>query len=358
VAEQSSLESILDDLAVPVLRVEAGSARVLFANAAVRALPFSLVPLDPTPVLDSEGVRLTPEQHPVARAARGESLEGVLFHWDTPEGRRAFLLHARMDHSRSPGVATVTLQDVSPWQRAEADLRRALGARDTFLSIAAHELKSPITVLQLVVERLIRGARRETTFSGAQLAERLEPALRHIRRLGMLVQNLLDVSRARNNRFELELETFELGSLVHEVREHFSAQAEQVGSRLEVRDCPPVEVHWDRMRMEQALGNLITNAIKYGAGGPISVQAERVDGVVCLRVEDRGIGVAEGDRERIFNPFERATSGHRVESLGLGLFIVREIARAHGGSVGLTGRDGGGSCFTLCLPVRATGEYE
>ncbi len=347
---QSGPESVLDVLAVPVLRVEEGTARVLSANAAARALPLSL---ERGAVLDEAGAPLSPEQHPVLRAARGEPLEGVLFRWETPEGDRAFVVHARMDRSRSPGVATLTFQDVTQWRRAEADLLRALVARDTFLSVASHELKSPITVLQLVLERLQRGARREANFSGVQVAERLEPALRQVRRLGGLVQNLLDVSRARNNHFELDCERFQLDSLVREVCERFSEQARQAGSELSMEDCPQVEVHWDRLRVEQALSNLVTNAIKYGAGGPISLRAEWQDGVVCLRVEDRGIGVPEGDHERIFNPFERAASGHRVESLGLGLYIVREIARAHGGTVGVTGRDGGGSCFTLRLPVEA-----
>jgi signal transduction histidine kinase len=170
--------------------------------------------------------------------------------------------------------------------------------------------------------------------------------------------HLLDVSRARNNHFDLDCERFELGSLMREVCERFTEQARHSGSELTLEDCPPVEVHWDRLRMEQALSNLITNAIKYGAGGPISVRAERRDGVVSIQVADRGIGVAEDDHERIFNPFERASSAHRVQSLGLGLYIVREIARAHGGTVGLTGRDSGGSCFTLRLPMEAVEEYE
>jgi signal transduction histidine kinase len=353
VSEQPGQESVLDFLAVPMLRVEEGTGRVLFANAAARALPFILETTGRSTVLDEEGQPLSPEQHPVERAARGEPLEGELFRWETPEGDRTFVVHARPDRSRSPGVATMTFQDVTQWRRAEADLLRALGARDTFLSVASHELKNPITVLQLALERLQRGARRETSFSGEQLVDRLEPALRQVRRLGMLVQNLLDVSRARNNRVELECERFELGALVRELCERFEEQARQAGSALTLEDCPRVEVHWDRLRMEQALGNLIANAIKYGAGGPISVRAEQWDGVVSLRVEDRGIGVPEADRERIFNPFERAASGHRVESLGLGLYIVREIARAHGGSVGVTGREGGGSCFTLHLPLEA-----
>ncbi|WP_257448174.1 sensor histidine kinase [Archangium lipolyticum] len=351
-SEQSGRESVLDFLAVPVVRLEEASGRVLFTNAAARALPFSLVP--PTAVSDGEGAPLPPEQHPVTRAARGERLEGELFRWATPEGDHTFVVHSRVDRSRSPGVVTLTFQEVSPWRRAEEDLRRALGARDTFLSVASHELKSPITVLQLVLERLQRGARRETNLSGSQVAERLEPALRQVRRLGVLVQNLLDVSRARNNHFVLERERFELGTLVREVCERFTEQSRQAGSTLVVEDCPPVQVHWDRMRVEQALSNLVTNAIKYGAGGPISVCAGLQGGTVSLRVEDRGIGVADGDRERIFNPFERAASGHRVESLGLGLYIVREIARAHGGTVRVSGREGGGSSFTLCLPVEVT----
>lgn len=354
--EQSAQESVLDFLAVPTLRVEEGSGRVVFANAAARALPFLLEAPGRGALLDAEGQPLSPEQWPLARAARGEPLEGELFRWATSEGDRTFVVHARLDRSRSPGVATMTFQDVTQWRRAEEDLLRALGARDTFLSVASHELKSPITVLQLVLERLLRGAPREAGFSGARLAEWLEPALRQVRRLGMLVQNLLDVSRARNNRFVLDCERFELGSLMREVCEHFEEQARQAGSTLTLEACPRVEVHWDRLRVEQALGNLVTNAIKYGAGGPISVRAEQRDGAVSLQVWDRGIGVPEADLERIFHPFERAASGHRVESLGLGLYIVREIARAHGGSVGVSGREGGGSCFSLHLPLEATEE--
>lgn len=359
VSEQPGQESVLEFLAMPVLRVEEGTGRVLAANAAARALPFSLEAPAHGAVLDEAGEPLPPELNPVWRAARGEPLEGALFRWKTPEGERSFVVHARLDRSCSPGVATVSFQDVTQWRRVEADLLRALGARDTFLSVASHELKSPITALQLVLERLQRGARRDAGFSGAQVAERLEPALRQVRRLGVLVQNLLDVSRARNNQFDLDRERFELGSLLREVCERFTEQARHVGSELTLEDCPQVDVHWDRLRMEQVLSNLITNAIKYGAGGPISVRAGLRDGVVSLQVADRGPGVAPEDQERIFNPFERASSGHRVESLGLGLYIVREIARAHGGTVGLTGRDGGGSCFTLRLPLEEAAEgYE
>lgn len=356
--EQSAQESVLDFLAVPTLRVEEGSGRVVFANAAARALPFLLETPGRATVLDAEGQPLPPEQCPLERVARGEPLEGELFRWETPEGDRTFVVHARLDRSRSPGVVTLTFQDVTQWRRAEADLLRALGARDTFLSVASHELKSPITVLQLVLDRLHRGALREAGVAGVQLAERLEPALRQVRRLGTLVQNLLDVSRARNNHFVLDCERFALDSLVREVCERFEEQARQTGSTLTLEACPRVEVFWDRLRMEQALSNLITNAIKYGAGGPISVRAEQRDGAVALEVRDRGIGVPEADSERIFNPFERAATGHRVESLGLGLYIVREIARAHGGSVSASGREGGGSCFTLHLPMGTTeGEY-
>lgn len=349
--QQPVQESVLDFLAVPTLRVEEGTGRVVFANVAARALPFLLETPGRGAVLDAEGQPLSPEQSPLGRAARGEPLEGELFRWEASEGDRTFVVHARPDRSRSPALVTMTFQDVTQWRRAEADLLRALGARDTFLSVASHELKTPITVLQLVLDRLQRGARRETSLTGAQLAERLEPALRHVRRLGTLVQNLLDVSRARNNHFVLDCERFELDSLVREVCERFEEHARQAGSTLTLESCPRVEVQWDRLRVEQALSNLVTNAIKYGAGGPISVRAEQREGAVALHVEDRGIGVPEGDRERVFNPFERAASGHRVESLGLGLYIVREIARAHGGSVGVSGREGGGSCFTLHLPV-------
>ncbi|MCY1081691.1 hypothetical protein OV287_45300 [Archangium sp. miwbw1] len=201
-SEQSGLERVLDFLAVPVLRVEEETGRVLSANAAARALPFCLEDPGQGVILDEAGEPLPPELYPVRRAARGEPLEGELFRWKSPDGERSFVVHARLDRSCSPGVVTVSFQDVTQWRQTEADLLRALGARDTFLSVASHELKTPITALQLVLERLQRSTRREANFSGAQVAERLEPALRQVRRLGVLVQNLLDVSRARNNHFE------------------------------------------------------------------------------------------------------------------------------------------------------------
>jgi len=109
---------------------------------------------------------------------------------------------------------------------------------------------------------------------------------------------------------------------------------------------------WDSYRLEQVLTNLFTNAMKYAPGAPVKVSAVRRGALAVLTVSDRGPGIAQHDRERIFGRFERATSERSVSGLGLGLYISQQIVRAHGGNIRVESHEGGGASFVVELPLR------
>ena len=248
---------------------------------------------------------------------------------------------------RTAGVA----QDITAMKMTEEKLREAVRARDEFLQIASHELKTPLTPLQLQLDDLARTLEKHTV-SNERARVKLARAARQIERLNRLVESLLDVSRITAGHLDLELETFDFAAMVNEVVESFQPEAQQVGSELIVRSgaAPALIGRWDRARTEQVVSSLLANAIKYGAGKPVSVVVEATDGMVRLTVADRGIGIEKAALERIFGRFERAVSLRHFGGLGLGLFTARQLAEAHGGSITVKSQPGAGATFTVLLP--------
>jgi signal transduction histidine kinase len=255
------------------------------------------------------------------------------------------------------------------WENAEGFSRveQAVRARDDFLAIASHELKTPLTPLQLQLDSL----RRVLLKSGApdpQLRAALDLMDRQVDRLTKLVQSLLDVARIAGGRLELQPEDVDLGELVREVAQRFAGEAEQAASRLEVLTDSetPLRGRWDPTRLEQVVTNLLSNAIKYGAGKPIEIRVGGNANQVTLAIRDQGIGLSAEDAGRIFRRFERAVSSRFYGGLGLGLYITRQITEAHGGDIAVASALGEGSTFTVTLPRvanpglvmlrRATGE--
>ena len=232
------------------------------------------------------------------------------------------------------------IRDISERKRLEA-------ARDEFLMIASHELRTPVTNISLQLQNLGRLLDRATPRE--QLRVVGLSALREAGRLGSLIDNLL-VAEVVKDQFALERGDFELRDVVDDVVERLRARAEQSGSTLVAR-VPSARGHWDRLRLEQVLTNLILNAIKFGRGQPIEIRGDLSRDTVHVDICDRGIGIGIDDRARIFRKFERALpSSHG--GLGLGLFIARRIAEAHGGSIELVDScPGAGSTFRLTLPL-------
>lgn len=231
------------------------------------------------------------------------------------------------------------------------DLRQAVRVRDDFMSIAGHELRTPLTALQLQLQGILRQAEKGGFGSlPERLIDRLRKGAAQVERLEALIRELLDVSRIASGRLTLKREQLELVPLVQEVTERFSEQAARAGSPLRVHVQNEPSGRWDRTRLDQVLTNLVSNAIKYGAGRPIDVRVNGDQHEAWIEVRDHGIGIANEDRERIFGRFERAVSERNYGGLGLGLWISRQITDALGGTISVDSTPGQGTTFMVRLP--------
>src|SRR5439155_13950613 len=184
-----------------------------------------------------------------------------------------------------------------------------------------------------------------------KMARRVERAARSGERLGHLIEVLLDVSGIVTGQLDLVPQVFDLADAVREAVVRLQESAVQVGSDLAFAFDGTLVGSWDRLRIEQMVTNLVSNAIKYGAGAPIRVSLARDEGGAVLEVRDRGPGIPEADLGRIFRRFERAVSVRHHGGFGLGLYVTRQIAEAHGGTVTAGNLPGGGACFTARLPL-------
>ncbi|AEI64262.1 CHASE domain-containing protein [Corallococcus macrosporus] len=235
-------------------------------------------------------------------------------------------------------------------RRLTGEARAAVQVRDDFLSIAAHELRTPLTNLKLQLQLLYRQLRAEAPPDLEKLAQRVQSSERQTSRLANLVDSLLDVSRLARGRLELDLEPVDLDELVRECVRRFETEAQAAGAALAVDSPGPVVGRWDRMRLEQVLTNLLSNAFKYGQGAPVDVRLRGDATHATLEVKDRGIGLPPEDAQRIFGRFERAVSSRHYGGLGLGLFITRQLVEALGGHISVASTPGQGATFTVVLP--------
>ena len=233
------------------------------------------------------------------------------------------------------------------------DTEAAVQARDDFLSIASHELKTPVAALSLSVGGLSRATRALEQDPGEQVRERVRRVERQLGRLDHLVDRLLDVSNLRGAGIELHPTDVDLVRVLRSLADEFAEEAARAKCPLTLTLAETLPAFLDAQRVEQIVANLLTNALKYGAGKPIVVGLSRSEGDARLWVEDLGIGIAEADRERIFGRFERAVSSKNYGGLGLGLWLSRSLAEAMGARLEVKSELGRGSTFTLVLPLPA-----
>ncbi len=226
-------------------------------------------------------------------------------------------------------------------------LREAQAALE-LIGVAAHDLGGPLHVLQLTLSKL----RRSPPADPDKLREGLTSALRATQRLGRLLHNLLDLSRLSSGRLDLEVVEVDLAELVHEGVARYADQAAEAGSRVELEVELGVVGRWDRLRLERVLANLLSNAFKYGRGKPIEVWVGHVDGHARLAVRDHGPGIPLEEQRHIFERFKKAPSSQgKKEGFGLGLYIVRQLVEAHGGTLRVESTPGEGTTFTVELPL-------
>jgi PAS domain S-box-containing protein len=245
-------------------------------------------------------------------------------------------------------IATAT--DIDDQKKAEQTLREAIGLREDFLSVASHELRTPLTSLRLEVENLTRFARRSVGEAAPGVIARVERINAQAHRLNHLIDELLDVSRIAAGRLELQIEQVDLTVVVDEVRARLTDEANRRGCALAVRATGRAVGAWDASRLDQVITNLLSNAIKYGAGKPIEITVETAGDRAVLAIHDHGLGIPPEDQDRIFRRFERAASSRNYAGIGLGLWIVKQIVDALGGTVKVESRPELGATFTVDLP--------
>jgi len=262
--------------------------------------------------------------------------------------------------------AMALLCDISERKRAEREREDAFRERDRsftkaeeaartreeFLSMASHDLRSPLAALQLQTRGLLLHAKRESTAFGARMVSGLERMDRSVTRVNSFIEALLDKSRLEAGHLQLFFSDVDLVAVVRNVLERSREQLDQAGCLVSLTCCESMVGKWDPMRLEQMISNLLDNAMKYGRGQPIEVTILGDDDHGVVVVRDHGIGIKTDDRERIFEKATRATGTHHAQSFGFGLWIVRWILDAFGGSIDVTSQPDQGATFTIMLPRR------
>lgn len=268
---------------------------------------------------------------------------------DTRFGLMAFSWSRRNPREEDVAVAAAVAARVSVAlenERLYAQMTEAVTAREEFISIAAHELRTPLTSLQLRLQSIQRDGGFEE-----RIRERIGRAQEQSARLARLVDLLLDASRAQWNALRLQRQPVQLAALAQDVVERFAEQATQAGSplKLEIKGDPMGD--YDRLRLEQVLTNLLSNALKFGQGRPVTVVVEEDHGEARLLVHDEGMGVNEATRQKLFDRFWRGVSVEHFGGLGLGLYLSRHLVEAHGGRIVALERPGPGATFVVSLPL-------
>lgn len=242
-------------------------------------------------------------------------------------------------------------------QDAKEQLQRAVSMRDDFMSMIAHELRNPLNSVYLQAQlrrKLLAAPRPPDPQAMLKMVERDE---RQIRSMVRLLDDMLDVSRARTGKLAIVPARFDLAASAHAVVEAIQDQARTSGISVTLAAPETLLLDGDEFRIEQVITNLLTNALRYGQGKPVAVTVgiREQDPEAFVSVRDQGNGIALADQERIFEQFERTADAAEVGGLGLGLYIARQIAQAHQGRLEVRSTPGEGAEFILSLPLPAPG---
>lgn len=245
------------------------------------------------------------------------------------------------------------IEDITARKSVEDRLRAALAARDEFVSVASHEMRTPITSMVLQVQLIRRLLDKNE--SGGVPRERLERLISlsqtQLDRLTRLVEDMLDVSRMRTGKLEIRPEQVDLAQLVSDALERLAPQLAKHENTLTTALEPGIVGRWDPLRLEQVVTNLVANAARYAPKTHVHIATARQGDQARLVVRDEGPGIPVEWQSRIFERFERGTGDSGGRGLGLGLYIVHEIVRSHGGVVMLRSAPGAGTTFEIDLPL-------
>ncbi len=232
------------------------------------------------------------------------------------------------------------------------DAKHAIRVREEFLSVASHELKTPICSLQLQLEAAQSLFQSENPKAGEIIPSLLYNALKQCGHLTRLIHEVLNMAQLGAHRLELRKECVDLLSLTNEVCERMAAELQRAGCEVHIRSHGSSLGNWDRIRIEQVLSNLISNALKYGQGKPIQISIEGTDDQVEFRIRDEGLGIPKEDQKRVFDAYERIHGSSQIDGFGLGLYIAKNIVQSHHGEISVRSSPDQGSTFIVKLPKK------
>ncbi|WP_285374318.1 hybrid sensor histidine kinase/response regulator [Pseudomonas sp. lyk4-TYG-107] len=242
-------------------------------------------------------------------------------------------------------------------QSTQLELEQAVRMRDDFMSIVAHEVRTPLNglILETQLRKMHLARDNAAAFTLDKMHAMVDRDERQIKSLIRLIEDMLDVSRIRTGKLSIRPNRFDLTQLVSNLLQNFAQQIEAAETEVSFTAPQPVEGYWDEFRIEQVVSNLLTNALRYGGRSPIQVRVYREGDAARVEVQDRGIGISEENQKRIFQQFERVSAKTVVAGLGLGLFISEQIVAAHGGSIVVESQINEGALFRVCLPIQENG---
>lgn len=248
---------------------------------------------------------------------------------------------------------SIYFRNITSRKQAEQEREKAIRSRDEFLSVASHELRTPITSMKLQTQLMKKNIAKgdPTAFAPERVTKLVDQFDRQVNRITRLVEDMLDISRIATGRLTMVREEMNLCEVVKEISERYMDIFTAAGGKLEVHCGGATLGFWDHIRVEQVISNLLTNAVKYAPGKPAHVSVAPENGMAVLKVRDEGRGISPEDQKRIFKKFERAVSSEDGSGLGLGLFIVRSILVMHQGSIEVESELGKGTTFIVKLPM-------
>ncbi|MCX2546337.1 hybrid sensor histidine kinase/response regulator [Pseudomonas sp. COW5] len=243
-------------------------------------------------------------------------------------------------------------------QSTQGELEQAVRMRDDFMSIVAHEVRTPLNglILETQLRKMHLARDNAAAFTLDKMHAMVDRDERQIKSLIRLIEDMLDVSRIRTGKLSIRPSRFDLSQLVGNLLQNFAQQIEAAETEVSFTATEAVEGQWDEFRIEQVVSNLLTNALRYGGKSPVQVRVYREGNEARVEVADQGIGISEENQKRIFQQFERVSAKTVVAGLGLGLFISEQIVAAHGGSIVVESKINEGALFRVCLPLQENGE--
>ena len=244
-------------------------------------------------------------------------------------------------------------EQLKSYHKTQMSLLAAIQCRDEFLSIASHELKTPLTSLKLQSQSFSRILAKNGPMDDAfrvRVEKTMATTEKQVERLCKLVDDLLDVAHINAGKFRIKPEKMDLAEILTGVIERFSNQAKDKNVVFIADLSASIIGDWDKFRLEQVFSNLISNSLKYGSS-PIEIKISQVEDSASISVKDNGVGIKLLDQAKIFDRYERAIHHNEVSGLGLGLYITRDIVEAHYGTIEVDSCVGQGATFSIKLPL-------